>query len=286
MTKFVAWFLIVVAALTACAPQQEGLKSDQQQPAPGGREPAAPSGPPGNPSKPPGAGVPPAPTMPLPAPQAPVTQVTRAEAAVIVKRAYESLNDGKPEEAKTELDRALPLDPDNRETTCLLRGISVDVVTLPPLTTYKVVSGDTLGSVAQRFTGNRCEFFLIARYNQIAVPKAIKAGQDIRLPWRVAMTPAVPPGPRSPPPIVVPPSTPPAPPPAAPSVPSPDNSARIKQAEVHHRNASEASYKQDLKTAIAEWTKAIELDPDNSGYKAHRQQAMDRQKRFDDLPKK
>ncbi|MDV6376122.1 LysM peptidoglycan-binding domain-containing protein [Deinococcus arenicola] len=49
-------------------------------------------------------------------------------------------------------------------------------------TVYTVQSGDTLGSIAQKYFGNAAEYKKIAHFNNISNPDLIKVGQQIRIP--------------------------------------------------------------------------------------------------------
>jgi cytochrome c-type biogenesis protein CcmH/NrfG len=57
--------------------------------------------------------------------------------------------------------------------------------------------------------------------------------------------------------------------------------AEVKaQIERHQRNAIAAFRRQDLKTAIREWDRLLELDPNNDLARARRQEAIDLQRRL------
>jgi len=53
--------------------------------------------------------------------------------------------------------------------------------------TYTVVKGDTLSSICRRFYGDASLYNKLARYNSIANPNLIYAGQQIRLPDKSAL---------------------------------------------------------------------------------------------------
>jgi LysM repeat protein len=208
----------------------------------------------------------------------------KAEAQKILRQAFELLNNGDEDKAKAELDYAHQIDADNKQVTCLLRGINADpVATLGrDSTSYTVRPGDSLGRIAQRALGDVCEFYILARYNQIRVPRQLAAGQVIRIPGKVALAPetASAPAPAAAPVVE---------PAAAPKPEVADEGAKeaAKRALVdkHHRTAQAAFRRQDLKTAIREWGRVLEIDPDNDLAKARRQEAMDLQRRIDKLKK-
>lgn len=209
----------------------------------------------------------------------------KAEAQKILRQAFELLNNGEEDKAKTELDYAHQIDADNKQVTCLLRGINADpVATLGrDSTSYTVRPGDSLGRIAQRALGDVCEFYILARYNQIRVPRQLAAGQVIRIPGKVALAPET--------------ATTPTPAPAAPvaepaPAPKPEvadegakEAAKRALVDKHHRTAQAAFRRQDLKTAIREWGRVLEIEPDNDLAKARRQEAMDLQRRIDKLKK-
>lgn len=205
----------------------------------------------------------------------------KAEAQKILRQAFELLNGGDEDKAKTELEYAHQLDADNRQVTCLLRGINADpVATLGrDSTSYTVRPGDSLGRIAQRALGDVCEFYMLARYNQIRVPKQLAAGQVIRVPGKVALAPEVVPAPAAVP------SAPVAEPAVAPKPADAEDSTKRALVDRHHRNAQAAFRRQDLKTAVREWGRVLEIDPENDLAKARRQEALDLQRRIDKLKK-
>jgi len=158
--------------------------------------------------------------------------------------------------------------------------------------------GETLGRIAQRALGDACEFYLLARFNQIAVPKQLQGGQVIRIPGRTPLAgpeaapgPAAAPAPTAPAAPAAAPAAPPAAPPAAAPVAPPARApapaatpaarpSTKEQVDLHHRNAQAAFRRQDLDTAIREWTKVLELDPGNDLARARRQEAIDLQERL------
>ena len=273
------------------------------------QKPPAPEPPPPAPTPPPAAAPAPPPPSPPPArailgldSPSPGTPAARSRAQTLVRQAFELLDQGEEDRAKTAVEQAAALDPENKSAACLLRGIRADPVSTlgRESTSYSVRPGDTLGSIAKRALGDTCEFYILARYNQIRVPRQLAAGQTIRIPGKVALAPeeparpAPPPRPTSPrPPEAIKPeppqvSTPPqsAPADAAPSQPA-TSGAATKRAliEQHYRNGQAAYSRQDLSTAILEWDKVLELDPGNELAKARREQAVALQKRLKELGK-
>jgi LysM repeat protein len=121
----------------------------------------------------------------------PGSPAAKQQAQQLVRSASEALNEGDEERARTELQQARELDPDNRTVVCLQKGLTAD----PQATlgrdssAYVVRPGETMGRIAQRALGDVCEFYLLARYNGIRVPKQLAAGQTIRVPGRTALAP-------------------------------------------------------------------------------------------------
>ena len=263
---------IAVAVLAGCAAAPEPVKPPEEPPP----EPAQPEAEPVDTPKPP-----PAPLLTGPA--------AKEQAHKLLRQAFESLNDGNEQKARAELEEARRLEPDNRQAACLMRGITADpVATLGRESTpYTVRPGELLGRIAQRALGDVCEFYILARYNQIRVPKALAAGQVIRIPGKVALAPEAPvakPAPEPAPPVEAPPrpvSKPAAPDPAV--TKAAEEKKRRALIERHHRNAQAAFRRQDLTTAIKEWDRVLELDPGNELAQARRQEALDLSRRLQQI---
>jgi hypothetical protein len=245
---------------------------------------------------------PPAPEPEAPAAKAPLRPMltgpaARAEVQKILKQSFDWLDAGEEEKARVELEYARQLEPDNKQVACLWRGVTADPITAlgKESTNYSVRPGESLGTIARRAMGDVCEFYILARYNQIKVPKQLGAGQTIRLPGRVALAPDTAPAPApAPAPVAKPESKPEpkpepvaAPKPAPAPVPSPDAEEKARRAEIdrHHRNAQAAYRRQDLNTAIREWDAVLAIDPGNSLALARKQEALDLQRRLEKLKK-
>jgi len=214
----------------------------------------------------------------------------RTEVQKILRQSFDWLDAGEVEKAKGELEYAHELEPDNKQVNCLLRGITADPLAAlgKESTAYTVRPGETLGLIARRAMGDVCEFYILARYNQIKIPKLLSSGQTIRIPGRIALgAPEVAP--------VVKPVAPTPKPDTAPvveavkpkPVPPAESDDRAKRAEIdrHHRNAQAAYRRQDLTTAIREWDAVLALDSNNDLARARRQEALNLQRRLEELKK-
>lgn len=235
-------------------------------------------------------------------PQPARPQLTGAAAQKEVQRILTQsriwLNEGEEDKARGELEYAKQLDPENRQVACLLKGVTADPVAIfgSESTPYTVRPGDILGNIAQRFLGDSCEFYLLARYNSnvIKVPKQLSAGQILRIPGRVAAAqppPPAPPAAPTPKPQVRPPEPAvavkkPEPPPPPPQPPAED--PKVKQAAIdrHYRSGQAAYTRQDLPTAIREFDAVLALDPNHVNARARRQQAVELQAKLDELKRK
>ena len=226
-----------------------------------------------------------------PAPPA-VTAETMQAAQRIAQAVIEILEAGNEEQATAELNRALQNDPNNKLALSLMRQIQAD-----PLATlgresfvYRVQPGDTISRIAQRFLGDVQQFYILARYNDLRVPRQLQVGQTIKVPGK-----APPPASAAPataaqskpgsatPPAAGPPtaSTPPATPTGDPGAAAErEQAAKVAAAT---RAARAAYARQDLVAALRHWDTVLELDPSNSTAKIERQRAADLKARLDRL---
>ncbi|WP_431261998.1 LysM peptidoglycan-binding domain-containing protein [Roseateles chitinivorans] len=137
-----------------------------------------------------------APPPPPPPPPEPVPP-TAAEQALSQKtamQAIELLEAGQEDQARNELQRALQLDPANKLANNLMRQITVDPVQQLGRESfaYTVQSSDTLSRIAGRFMGDIYSFYILARYNDIRVPRQVSGGQVLRIPGKPPAGPLYP----------------------------------------------------------------------------------------------
>lgn len=216
----------------------------------------------------------PQPTAPEPPPIVagqPASPEGRQQAQKIALSAADILQLGDEDGARTELKRALALDSQNKLALSLTRQMTVD-----PISTlgresfaYTVRPGDTLAVLAQRQLGDAYLFYLLARYNDIKVPKQLSSGQVIRLPGKpVAIREPSPPpssassappvsAPRPTPPVATPPPPPSAPLPPPPPAPPPPPPLTL--AEQAMRDGAAAERASDLPRALVAYRKADSL---------------------------
>ncbi len=213
---------------------------------------------------------------PPPPPPPPVTPATIKEAQIIAEKSViPLLEQGKEEQARGELARALEKDPANKLSLSLLRQLNDDPIALLGRESfnYTVRSNDSLSSIAAVYLKDRYLFYALARYNSIAVPRLLASGQSIRVPGKagtvqpkprpaeVASSPVAPASePAAPPPAPAPTSTPtpapiptpaPTPPPAAPA-PTPGEQAM--------RAGAAAEKAKDFSRALIDYQSAADQD--------------------------
>jgi LysM repeat protein len=227
-----------------------------------------------------------------------VTPATIQTAQRLATSAIEMLESGNEDQASAELQRALQNDPNNKLAQSLLKQIQNDpVATLGRENfPYRVQPGESLSKIAQRFLGDVHLFYVLARYNDLRVPKQLQSGQMIKVPGKAPPVTSAAPSPapatsRTPSPAATPapveaPAA--APAPAAQATPAVDPA---KQAERERANkvaaatkAARSAYaRQDLVAAIRHWDAVLELDAGNTNAKIERQRAVDLKAKLDRL---
>ncbi len=134
---------------------------------------------------------PPPPPPPEPVPPTPAEQALSQKTAM---QAIELLEAGQEDQARAELQRALHLDPANKLANSLMKQITADPVALLGRESfaYTVQSSDTLSRIAGRFMGDIYSFYILARYNDIRVPRQVAGGQVLRIPGKPPAGPLYP----------------------------------------------------------------------------------------------
>lgn len=175
------------------------------------------------------------------------------------------LDQGEEKAARKKLTEMLKRDPGDMASRKLMDSITADpAVALGSVAfPYRVEPGDTMQGIAQRFLGDRMKFYLLARYNQIAVPAALKPGQAIRVPGvRPKEAPPAPPRPRpepaaAPVPKPKPSAAAPAPQPV-PRTTDPRRAAQLRSAGLTALNKGQVG------NAVGLLSQALRLDPGNA----------------------
>ncbi len=203
-------------------------------------------------------------------PGLPASPESRQQAQKIALAAADILQSGNEDAARAELKRALALDPQSRIALSLTKQMTADPASLGrEYFSYTVRQGDTLALLAQRYLGgDPYLFYILARYNDIKVPKQLSAGQVIRIPGKAPAREATPTPAREPSPAPAPaPPAPPAPAPVPVPVPPPPPPAPT-QGELAMRDGVAAERAGDLPRALAAYRKADGLGQSDAAGKA------------------
>lgn len=188
-----------------------------------------------------------------------------------VQEAIALLNRGDAARARQRLMAALRRDPADGIARQLLSQIDGDPRQMLGTQSYSytLTEGETLSTIAQRALGNPMMFWILARYNNIAVPESVRPGQVIAVPGR---RPA-PPAPRraaptSAPPARTQPRAVPAPPAPARPAANPALAARLRSQGLAALNAGAVD------RAVASLQRARAADPDNAAIRTDLERAL------------
>jgi|GEM_PF-490569 len=101
-----------------------------------------------------------------------------------IRKSINLLAEGRVGEARAEVQAFLAEQPDNELGRSLLEQIDGDPLVMLGAQSfpYKVQPGETVSVLAERFLGDRFKFWVLARYNNIAVPARTEVGQQIMIP--------------------------------------------------------------------------------------------------------
>jgi tetratricopeptide (TPR) repeat protein len=301
--RYAAIALAAAVLLGACAtapgpaPAEPAASAPAPAPAVAGQPAAS-----GTPSTPPAATAPP-----------PDPAIAKPQAAKLALEAVDQLQNGDEAGAQATLERALALDSANELAKKLQDQIRADAQKeLGPLYfRYTVQRDDTLSKLAQQYLGDRYRFYVLAKYNDIANPSRLAAGQVIRIPGR------------QPPPVAAPAPVPEAAPKVAEPEPKPRDdlaelltkgaeleragnfesayafygdatqrhpgnaevtrrrdAVRVRLVSVYDREATQAFQRQNLDLAISKWDRILEIDPQNRKARLERERALDLKRRM------
>lgn len=193
------------------------------------------------------------------APSAPPPAAAGWQGREAVQAAIAELNEGNATAARARLMRVLRRQPGDTVARQLIEQIDGDPRQMLGARNYSYTlrEGETLSIVAQRALGNPLLFYVLARYNNIAVPNSVHAGQTILVPGRRPTQPAhraTPP--RQPPAQTAPQEPQPAPAPAQPAR-DPARSARLRGQGLAALNAGQ------IDRAVSLLRQAVAADPEN-----------------------
>ena len=170
-------------------------------------------------------------------------------------RAIELLDQGESEPAHAILECTLEQHPNSRKAKTLREQLDADPVSYLGRRNYPytVQSSDTLSKIAQDRLGSPLKFVILARYNGIAVPANLVAGQTIKIPGEESEYQA---GEQPQESVTVPVPVPTEPPPSEPTEVIPAGTAgEFRDQAVARENAG------DLEQAYALVSKAKDADP-------------------------
>lgn len=289
--------LATAGLLLGCAAPQSGADTSQA------------------PAKAPEAAPAPAPApAPPPAPELTPAQA-KSQAQRLALEAVDQLQNGDETAARLTLDKAVALDPTNDLVRKLQEQIKADAQKElgPVFFRYTVQKDDSLSKLAQLYLGDRFRFYILAKYNDMASPNRLAAGQVIKIPGRA---PATPPPTAAPVPdaVVA---------PAAEAKPRDDVAELLQKGKdleakgnlegayaayadaakktpvnaeaVRRRDASrtallrsldregtQAFQRQNLDLAIIKWDRILEIDPNNQKAKLERERCLELKKKMAD----
>ncbi len=133
-------------------------------------------------------------TTPAPAPAPPVPELSPAQAKAQAQRlaldAVDQLQNGDEIAARATLEKAIALDPTNDLAKKLQDQIKADPQKElgAVFFRYTVQKDDSLSKLAQQYLGDRFRFYILAKYNDMATPNKLAAGQVIKIPGRAPAT--------------------------------------------------------------------------------------------------
>jgi tetratricopeptide (TPR) repeat protein len=136
----------------------------------------------------PAASPAPPPVVAEPAPAEPAAPQYVAEPGLKpqqrIERAVKLLEKGETGQARAELEAYLAAIPNSKVAQDLVRQIDVPSSEYYPATSREVTlgAGDSFSVLAQKYLGSYYQFYALAKYNGVAVPRDISAGRKIRIP--------------------------------------------------------------------------------------------------------
>jgi len=182
-------------------------------------------------------------------------------------QAVDSLQNGDEASARATLEKAIVIDANNELAKKLMEQIKADAQVELGSTffRYTVQRDDSLSKLAQTYLGDRFRFYILAKYNDIANPSRLAAGQVLKIPGKAPIAPPVQAKPApAPGPATKPAETVEAPKPAPePEVAAPKESALMQKAGALQKSG-------DIAGAYAAYSEAARVDPGNKDAAAGR----------------
>jgi len=266
----------------------------------------------------------PEPVKPPPPPEPQLTPAqAKAQAQKLTIEAISQLQNGEEPAAQKILEQALALDPSSDLARKLMDQIRADPQKElgAVFFRYTLQRDDSLSKIAQQYMGDRYKFHILAKYNDIANPSKVAAGQVIKVPGR-----APPPGaPKPPAPAPAPEPADEAAKAASPETATPRSASmqlmqqgadltkagnlegaydayreaalrdpgnrdavaqrdatRGQLARRYEREAAQAFQRQNLDEAINKWDRVLALEPGNQKAKLERERAIDLRKKLNE----
>ena len=193
-----------------------------------------------------------------------------------LRKLFDLLGDGQRDQARAEAKELLKQQPDNALAANLLNQIDAD----PKATLgeqnfpYKIRPGETLSILADRYLGDRYDFYILSRYNNIDAPNQARVGQTILIPGAPRKLPPPPApvlrrrlepaeAPRRPAPFVA----------AVPPTPAPRATDPARANALRSRALVEMN-KGDINRAVGLLQQAAESDPANTAVAADLARAL------------
>jgi len=106
-----------------------------------------------------------------------IEALTTTSDKVFVQRGRSLLKKGLIHQAQAEFEKARRVNPTNQQTQAYLAQLSAI-----PFTEYTVSKGDTLSSIAQKYSNDGVDYLIIADFNQLPADAPLKIGHRLKIP--------------------------------------------------------------------------------------------------------
>jgi LysM repeat protein len=219
------------------------------------------------PAAPPTAPAAPAPAEPPPAPAPAAPELSpaqaKAQAQKLALEAVDKLQNGDEAAARQLLTQAQALDASNEIARKMSEQINADAQKElgAQFFRYTVQRDDSLSKLAQQYLGDRFRFYILAKYNDMANPNRLAAGQVIKIPGKAQPAPPLAAAPAKPAAAPAE-AAEPAPAPAAPAVAEPAP-APISPVATLLQKGRQLEANGDLPGAYGAFNEAVALAPGN-----------------------